>query len=209
MPCSSSRFAAHLLLFACAACVTGRGPVETAEAYARALEEGRWEDAAALSTRSAAELESAYASPSGRERAESIRGTRAWSSATAPGLEIVDTREGWRVRDDPHAGDLELSEASSEAARAVLQRFLHASEQGDFAAAHALLSAPLRARYTPERFAKDFSDEPLAKERLGRARAAAAGPPQLSRDEAQFPLGDGRAVRLVREAGGWRVESLE
>jgi hypothetical protein len=99
--------------------------------------------------------------------------------------------------------------AREDAARAALGSFVDAAEQGDFTRAYALLAGPLRARYTPERLESDFRAEPLAKERLARARAALANAPLLDAGGARFPIGDGRAVRLVLEDGAFRVASLE
>jgi len=67
----------------------------------------------------------------------------------------------------------------------------------------------LRARYTPERLRDDFKREPLADERVRRARLALKGPVRLSASGAEFPLGKDRAVRLVREAGEYRVAAIE
>lgn len=91
----------------------------------------------------------------------------------------------------------------------VLSRFLDAAESGDFDAAYQMMSGSWRARYTPERLKQDFAREPLARERLARARAALSAPP-LARDGwAEFPIGDGKSVRLIREEGVFRVVALE
>jgi len=90
-----------------------------------------------------------------------------------------------------------------------LSRFLDAAEAGDFDAAYQMMAGSWRARYTPERLKEDFDREPLAKERLARARAALKTAPAMRDGLAEFPIGDGKAVRLVREDGGFRVMSLE
>ncbi|MFP2930022.1 hypothetical protein ACLESO_33470, partial [Pyxidicoccus sp. 3LG] len=71
------------------------------------------------------------------------------------------------------------------------------------------LAAPLRARYTPERLREDFEREPLAKDRLRRARLALHTNVRVGAGEALFPLGDDRAVLLVLEDGEYRVAALE
>jgi hypothetical protein len=174
-----------------------------ASAYARALEEGRLADAQVLTNvppeeqRSFAEH---YADASVRAaRAEEVRAALPELQARAPALTLLQTPAGWRV----------VEERPADAPRAVLGRFLDAVEAGDWATAWSLLSDPLRARYTPERLREDFEREPLSAERLRRARLALVGPVRVTASGAEFPLGKERAVRLVREAGGYRVAAIE
>ncbi|MBF5040908.1 hypothetical protein FGE12_00790 [Aggregicoccus sp. 17bor-14] len=189
-----------MLLCACA----GRpGPGDVAERYARALREGHVEDALALTAEPEAGAEAfraRYASAEARaERAAEVRAELPQLEARSPQLLLVQTPAGWRVR-----------EAGADAApRAALERFLEAAEAGRWPEAWSLLAGPLRARYTPERLGADFRAEPLARERLQRARAALPGPLVLEGAEARLELGQGRAVRLVREDGGYRVAALE
>ncbi len=91
----------------------------------------------------------------------------------------------------------------------ALIRFLDAVEAGDFDAAYRMMAGSWRARYTPQRLQQDFEGEPLARERVARARAALASPPIVRDNSAEFSLGDGKAVRLVREEGIFRVAALE
>jgi len=92
----------------------------------------------------------------------------------------------------------------------VLAEFIAAAEAGDFRRAYQLLSGEWRARYTPGRLEQDFADEPLARERLERARGALSrGARFVDAEVAEFPIGAGRAVRLVREQGDFRVAALE
>lgn len=96
------------------------------------------------------------------------------------------------------------------AARDALVRFLDAAEAGRFDDALACLAAPLRARYSAQRLEADFSLEPLAKQRLARARRALAqGTLSLDDGAARLPLDNGRQLRLVREAEAWKVAALE
>jgi len=101
------------------------------------------------------------------------------------------------------------SERPNQAAGEVLAEFIAAAEARDFERAYLLLCGALRARYTPERLQRDFDNEPLAKERLERARQALRQEATLRGDFAEFPVGAGKAVRLVREDGTFRVASLE
>jgi len=97
----------------------------------------------------------------------------------------------------------------ADAAREALGRFLEAVKANDWDTAWSLLSAPLRARYTPERLRDDFKREPLATERVSRARLALKGPVRVTASGAEFPIGQERAVRLVREAGEYRIAAIE
>lgn len=98
------------------------------------------------------------------------------------------------------------------APRATLKAFLDAEHSGDFSEAFALLSGDLRARYTPARLQADFErDRALAEEKLARVRAALESnvAMKIEGHRAELPLAAGRAVKLVEEAEGWKVESLE
>jgi hypothetical protein len=103
----------------------------------------------------------------------------------------------------------EVKPRAEEVARAALTRFLDAVEGEDWTAAWSLLQGPLRARYTPERLREDFAREPLAGERLRRARLVSQGPVRVSPTEALFPLGEERAVRLTLEEGEYRLAAIE
>ncbi|MBL8956510.1 MAG: hypothetical protein JNK82_37390, partial [Myxococcaceae bacterium] len=95
-------------------------------------------------------------------------------------------------------------------AASVLTEFLDAAEAGRFDAALALLSTSWRNRYTAKRFEDDFGREPLARERLARARAALQGGAWVvDAAGAQLPLGEGRAVRLEREGEAFKLVALE
>jgi hypothetical protein len=189
----------------CAAgCVTAQPPERIATAYAMALMEGRLDDAyALLDPRQRPDREAflaVYADDAQRiTRAEAILKSLGELRATSPELTLVHDAEGWRVADPPP--DL--------APRQALERFVGAVDRRDFQQAYLLLSQSWRERYTPQRLEKDFAQEPLARERVERARAALAGPCAVTADGADFPLGDGKAVRLVKEGGAYKVAALE
>jgi hypothetical protein len=92
---------------------------------------------------------------------------------------------------------------------AVVEGFVAAVEGRHFNQAWAFLSSPLRARYTPDTLERDFDLEAGAIDRVKRAKDAARHPAEIRGDEARFSFGDGQAVRLVREAGSYRLLSLE
>jgi hypothetical protein len=94
--------------------------------------------------------------------------------------------------------------------RDTLEQFLVAAESAKFEAAYRLLSSRLRGRYTPARLAEDFSQvKEQAHDNLARARLALASSPQVGERRAEFPIVEGKAVRLVLEDDGWKLESLE
>jgi hypothetical protein len=189
------------LLAACA--TTPREPVSVAEAYARALDEGRLQDAYALTSGGpegeAAFLERYADETTRRERAAAVRAGTAVLEARAPSLTLARDEQGWRV----------VESRPADVPRAALSRFLDTVESRDWKAAWSQLAAPLRARYTPERLREDFEREPLARERLRRARLALDAPVRVGAGEALFPLGDNRAVVLVLEDGEYRVAAIE
>ncbi len=200
LPLSALALAAALTATGCA---HSPGPTEVASAYARALEENRRADAYAL-TKAPPEAQRAflehYADASARQnRAAEVRAALPELQVRTPGLALVQTQEGWRV----------VEEKPADAPREALGRFLEAVKAGDWSSAWSFLSAPLRARYTPERLREDFKHEPLATERVSRARLALEGPVRMTASGAEFPIGQERAVRLVREAGEYRVEAIE
>jgi len=102
--------------------------------------------------------------------------------------------------------------AADAAPRSALGAFLAAQQAGDFEAAYDLLDAALRARYTPARLKLDYQrDRGLAGEVLARVRAALASGAafQLTDGRARLVVGAGRATRLVKEGGAWKVAALE
>ncbi len=124
------------------------------------------------------------------------------SAAVWAGVAAIALANGCRTPSSASGG-------STQAASEVLADFIAAADSQDFERAYRLLSGPLRARYTPERLRRDFEEEPLAKDRLERARQALRQGPSVRGDVADFPLGSGKAVRLVREDGTFRVAALE
>jgi hypothetical protein len=179
------------------------GPKEVASAYVEALEEKRLSDAYALTTtpeQNEKTFLEHYSDDSVRQtRVSEVRKALPELQSRAPALTLIQTPGGWRV----------VEEAAEDAPRETLNRFLDAVKGSDWPTAWALLSAPLRARYTPERLRDDFKREPLSAERVRRARLALKGPVRLSASGAEFPIGENRAVRLVREAGEYRVAAIE
>lgn len=99
--------------------------------------------------------------------------------------------------------------ATSTPPAAVVEAFVEASLSHHFRRSHALLAAPLRQRYTPATLERDFFAAPGVQARLERAREASGLPPRKTPDGVEFPLEGVGAVRLVAEAGSFRVVALE
>lgn len=134
---------------------------------------------------------------------------RALGVALAAGLAACATpvQRGVQVAPPPSAREVA---GPAEDPTADLTGFLDAAERGDFEEVHARLAAPLRQRYSVERLKADFEAEPLSKERLARARRAMQRTPWIIEGQvARLPLGEGRLLRAVREAGGWKIATLE
>jgi hypothetical protein len=92
---------------------------------------------------------------------------------------------------------------------AAVQALVRAARASDFPEAWRWLAAPERARYTPERLARDFESAPGAAERLSRALAAVERPGETTGTETRWPLPTGGAVRVVLEDGQPRVAAME
>jgi hypothetical protein len=183
-------FAASLLL--AVGCVTAPHGSPT-EAYLTALEKNdlgtAWSLTSAQFQKSTdrAAYEARLADPAAR--AEHIARIRSALAESAP--ELLDV--------PPPTGQ------PAEAVRALVK----AARAGDFAEAWRWLAAPERARYTPERLARDFQSAPGTAERLSRAVAAVERPGERSGTETRWPLPTGGAVRVVLEDGQPRVAALE
>lgn len=199
-----------LALLLLAGCVhsgpTSNGPEDVARSYARALEEGRLDDAWALSAPLDREQFAArYADPKVRkQRAEALALAAAGQPSAVVALEV--RAQGWRVLEQPTAAAALADEAQ---ARERVDHFLAAIDRGDFEAVFADLSAAWRARYTPARLKADFTSEPAALSRLARIRAAREGRWEVTLAGPQLALGEGKALKLVREGGTLKVAALE
>ncbi len=181
------------------------GPEGVARAYADALEQNRLDAALELSTGlDAKRFRALYGADA--VRAARVAAVRAAADGSGGGaLKLVLDGGAWRVQ------ELEPAKPQvQEQAATVLAEFLDAADAGRFEAALSLLSASWRNRYTAKRFEDDFGREPLAKERLSRARTALErGGWIVDAGGAQLPLGEGKAVRLEREGEAYRVVALE
>jgi hypothetical protein len=102
----------------------------------------------------------------------------------------------------------EAPDPQAELHRAV-DAFVTLAEGRRFDALHALLSKPLRDRYTPATLARDFGAEPYAQERVARIKARADATLVVQGEHASLEWAPGRSLRLIREAASWKVAALE
>ena len=196
-------------LFA-AACVhpgpSPHGPEDVVRSYARALAEGRLDEAWALSTPLDRDrFAERYADPRQRQRrADEL--LRAADGQTGAATALEAGPSGWRVVEAATAVAAGDDEAQ---ARALVEHFLSAAKRGDFDAVFGDLAASWRARYTPARLKSDFAGEPGADGRLERIRAAQGGRWELTPVGPELSLGEGRRLRLQREGSALKVVALE
>ena len=181
-----------VLLLVLAACATAPRSA-SAEAYLAALERNN--------------LDAAWSMTSSRFRQGTDRA--AYGARLAdPAARAVHVA---RVRAALAEGAPELLDVpppSGQPAEAV-QALVRAARAGDFAEARGWLAAPERARYTPERLARDFQSASGAANRLSRALAAVERPGETTGTETRWPLPTGGVVRVVLEDGQPRVAALE
>jgi hypothetical protein len=198
------------LLAGAAGCVHSgpavHGPEDAARSYARALDEGRLEDAWSLSTHAdhQAFLHRYSDAAVRHQRAQQL--LEAADGRPTTSLALEGTPAGWRVA-EPSAAVAPLEDEQQ--ARALVDHFLTAVSSGDFEAVFGDLCASWRARYTPQRLKADLSSEPAALERLQRIRAALPGKWELTGDGPELVLGEGRRLKLQREGGALKVVALE
>ena len=182
------------------------GPEGVARSYARALDEGRLDDAWALSAPlDRAQFGERYTDLAvAKRRAAEVTRAAQGQAIAAVALEV--TGKGWRVIE---AAGPAAPLADEQQARALVAHFLAAIDGGDFETVFGDLSAAWRGRYTPARLKADFSSEPAAVARLQRIRAALAGRWEVTLAGPQLPVGEGKLLRLVREGGALKVAAIE
>ena len=191
------------------------GPADTLRAFADAVRAGRTDDAYAL-------LSSDYRKTHDRDAfARSLGPTDQRAAgrlahgkvelraeielADGERLALVQEPEGWRFARDPL--DIYPQRAPDEA----LRSFVRAVERKRW---------DVVLRFIPQRFRSTITADSLRerwdgagagelKAQLVVVKAHLDEPMELSGDEARLPVGERKQVKLVREEGLWRVETLE
>lgn len=215
-------FLAGLLLVSAVAGCAHRapsGPDDTVRAFAAAVAAGRTDDAYALMSADyrAGHSRDAFVrslpSPSSPE-GQSPLGRLAKGHAQLRAevelgdgerLSLVQEPDGWRFARDP----LELypQRAPDEA----LRSFVRAIERKRWDIVLRFIPQKYRNTITAETLQKSWEGERRNElmAQLATARAHLDEPIELVGDEARLPLGERRQVKLVREDGVWKIETLE
>jgi hypothetical protein len=208
------------LALACSATPEPKGPRETLTAYARALDDGRVEDAYALLSNEAKKsmpLEAFRRMV--RENPEEVRDIaraltrpsgppRVTATVTAPtgeSLLLVFEDGDWRV--DGSAIDL-YSQASPEAA---IRAFLRAFGNKRYDVLMRFVPDSKKEGLDAAKLKKAFEGEQKEEmERLTQALDAALPTARFERigDRATMAYGAGGTVELVREHGAWKIEEF-
>lgn len=204
------RAAALLLACGAGACAHPTGPREAARAYLEALAAGDMAAAHALTAQAVRTSTPASALAVLPRDARPGDEDGVWTLVLADDRRLTLVREAdgaWRVDDDA------LWARSVEDPRGAITSFFEAVAAGDLARVRAFLPEGGGAS------GRLASDEALTahlaaqRDRLERARVAlgdvARRTPIVEGDHAQLPYDGRRAIRLVREAGRWRVLDVE
>jgi hypothetical protein len=210
------RTVAVVLLLVLAGCRSPKGPGDTLDAYLKAVAAGRNSEAyALLSTdykrgHDQATFERGLSDKERKAAGEKLRGAQVTLKAevTLPDgdlLPLVLEDGTWRFARDPL--DFYPQRAPAEALRSFIRAVEHSRWEV------VLRFVPTRSRpgvtadRLRERWAGEKRDEIRAQ--LDAARAHLSEPFILTGDEARLPLSERKQVKLVREDGVWKLESLE
>lgn len=191
------------------------GPAATVRAFAAAVRAGRVDDAYALMSRDyrRAHDRDAFAKslgPEAERAAAQLAGRKLELHAEVElgdgqRLSLVEEPEGWRFARDP------LDFYPQRTPEEALRSFVRAAQRRRWDVV--LRFIPQRYRNTitaqslKERWEGDHAAE-LAQQ-LVTVRAHLDEPMELSGDEARLPVGERKQVKLVREEGLWKIETLE
>jgi hypothetical protein len=191
------------------------GPADTLHAFAEAVRSGRTDDAYALMSADykkshdrdafAHSLGPADQRAAGRLARGRIELRAEIELADGERLELVQEPDGWRFARDPL--DLYPQRAPDEA----LRSFLRAVERKRWDVVLRFIPQRFRATITADSL-KDRWDGQGAgelKAQLAAVKAHLDEPMELTGDEARLPVGERKQVKLIREEGVWRVETLE
>jgi protease-4 len=171
-----------------------------------------WEPGLALSGESEMDLEAGFWEGMGPAKTALLRRWLGIASIAGAGLLVgqwgcLSTRVGGA--NAPGEMGSVKSPPGAKGPDEALRAFIQASESGQFELAYRLLAQPWRARYTPDQLKRDFELEPRSRDLLSRARAALAEGGTPRGDLTEYPIGNGRAVSVVREPEGFKVSALE
>ncbi len=120
-------------------------------------------------------------------------------------LTLVEEPDGWRFAHDPL--DVYPQQAPDEA----LRSFLRAVERKRWEVVLRFIPQRYRNTITADALKQRWEGDRAAelKQQLAAVRAHLDEPIELSGDEARLPVGERKQVRLIREDGRWKIETLE
>jgi hypothetical protein len=120
-------------------------------------------------------------------------------------LALVQEPDGWRFARDPL--DFYPQRAPDEA----LRSFVRAVERKRWEVVLRFIPQRFRATITADVLKERWEGAQAAElqQQLAAVRAHLAEPIELAGDEARLPVGERKQVKLVREEGAWKVETLE
>jgi len=191
------------------------GPADTLRAFAAAVRTHRIDDAYALMSAEYKKThdKEAFArslGPDVERAADRLQKGRVELRAEvelADGeqLALVDEPDGWRFARDPL--DVYPQRAPDEA----LRSFVRAVERKRWDVVLRFIPQKFRATITAETLKERWEGTQAAElsAQLAAVKAHLDEPMELSGDEARLPVGERKQVKLVREEGLWRVETLE
>jgi hypothetical protein len=191
------------------------GPTETLRAFADAVRAGRTDDAYALMSADYKKTHDrdAFArslSPSdqralGRLAKGRIELRAEVELADGERLALVQEPGGWRFAKDPL--DVYPQRAPDEA----LRSFVRAVERKRWDVVLRFIPQKFRAAITADTLKERWEGAQAAElaAQLAAVKAHLDEPMELAGDEARLPVGERKQVKLVREDGLWRVETLE
>jgi hypothetical protein len=210
-----------LRLVAFAALVAGcthaapTGPEETLRAFADAVRAGRIDAAYALMSADykrthdrdafARSLGPGVERAAGRLASGRIELRAEVELSDGERLSLVREGDDWRFARDPL--DIYPQRAPDEA----LRSFIRAVERKRWDVVLRFIPQRWRATITADSLKQRWEGPQAAemKAQLAAVRAHLEEPMELSGDEARLPVGERKQVKLVREEGVWRVETLE
>ena len=191
------------------------GPADTLRAFADAVRAGRTDAAYALMSDDykkthdrdafAHSLGPADQRAAGRLAKGRIELRAEVELADGERLALVQEPDGWRFSRDPL--DVYPQRAPDEA----LRSFIRAVERKRWDVALRFIPTRFRATITADSLKERWEGEGAneLKAQLVVVKAHLDEPMELSGDEARLPVGERKQVKLVREEGLWRVETLE
>jgi hypothetical protein len=191
------------------------GPEETLRAFADAVHAGRTDAAYALMSAEykrnhdrdafARSLGPAEQRAAARLRDGKIELRAEVELGDGERLALVEERDGWRIARDPL--DFYPQRAPDEA----LRSFLRAVERKRWNVVLRFIPQRFRATITSDTLKQRWEGAQAAElhAQVAVVRAHLEEPMELSGDEARLPVGERKQVKLVREDGLWKVETLE